>query len=94
MTYNKSLLAILAIVTFALIATVATATYASSMMTAQRNDLNHEMSEEQCESMMENMHSADDHSSMTNNSDHNGMMNANDVSGMGGMHTAGSGGCH
>lgn len=92
---NQALVIVLSVVAFALIATVATATYAGNMMTAQNNSANHQMSEEQhenmmqnmsteqCESMMETMHNSEQNSSMMGNSGYGGMM--------GGM---GSGGCH
>jgi len=98
---SKSLVIALSVVALALLATVATATYAGNMMTAQRNGANHQMSEEQCENIMQNMsteqcesmesmHNSEQHSSTMGDSDHSGMMNGNGM----GMGSMGSGGCH
>jgi len=75
------------VVALALIATVATATFANNSNYPQRNGANHQMSEEQCEKMMQGQ--AMNHEqceSMMNSSDHNSMMGSSGMS-MGGTAT-------
>jgi len=107
---NKSLVIALSMVALALVGTIATATYAANMMNPQHNDANHQMSEEQCESMMQNqnmsheqcesimsnMHNSEQHSSMMGDSNHDSMMGSNGMGmdGTDGMNHMGSGGCH
>lgn len=102
---NKNLLVVtLAVLVAALVTvTVVYAAYPSGiggMMNQQRNGYNGgygQMTEEQCETQMQNMHGSDFGSSMMEGYDHdamhNGMMNFNDTTSLpSGM--MGRGGCH
>jgi len=91
---NRSLLVALFVSALALIATAATVVYAGSMMSRQSNASSYEMSEEQCESVMESMHNSEQHGSMMGNSNHDGTMNSNNMGGMSNMSGIGTGGCH
>jgi len=69
-------------VALALVASVATVTYAASMQ-EQRFRYGHEgMSEEECEEIMGQMHNSDYHGSMMNNN-YNGMMHGSETSNSG-----------
>jgi hypothetical protein len=94
---TKILLATSLLIALAFIGTAATATYANNMMTQQQGIDHSAMSEEQCETMMNGMHSSDHHGSMMGGSmmgtsNHDSMMDAH--MGENRTDTTGSGGCH
>ena len=94
---TKILIATSLLIALAFIATTAAATYANSMMNQQQGINHNAMSEEECESIMNEMHSSDHHNSMMGGSmmgtyNHDSMMDAH--MGEDGSVTMGRGGCH
>lgn len=88
---TKIIVATSLLIALAFIATTAAATYANNMMNQQGID-HGAMSEEQCESMMEEMHSSDHRGSMMGTFDHDSMMDSH--MGENSTDTMGRGGCH
>jgi uncharacterized protein YneF (UPF0154 family) len=94
---TKILVAISLLITLAFVVTTAVAAYANNMMTQQQGIDHSAMSEEQCETMMNGMHSSDHHNSMMGGSmmgtfDHDSMMDSH--MGENSTDTMGSNGCH
>ena len=88
---NKSLAAVFGIIAIVLIAAT-TVVYADRLGATQSNNSNsHEMSEEQCEAMMESMHGTN-HEPMMGNSHHNATSPGNENGMDKGMMKGG--GCH
>jgi hypothetical protein len=89
---TKILVATSLLIALAFIGTAATATYANNMMTQQQGIDHSAMSEEQCEALMNGMHSSDHHGSMMGTSNHDSMMDSH--MGENRTDTTGRGGCH